>query len=358
MDELSLTNWLRLVFSYGVGPVTMLKLIGYFGSAAQGLAQDFNSLAAVVGPGIATSILSPDNLALVEQTLAWQAQLPLRRRLITLECGLYPAELAEIAAPPLLLFAEGNFELLERPKIAVVGTRHPSSQGVENARNFARELAANGLTVVSGLAAGVDRAAHQGALMEPASTIAILGTGMDLIYPASNRELFGQLRQEGLILSEYPLGTQPLSSNFPRRNRIIVGLSRACVVVESAVDGGSMISANFALEMGREIMAIPGSIHNPMARGCHQLIKQGAKLVETAGDILEDLNILKQSVKGTAVAATLDPFLAAMGYDPLTIDDLCAKLNFDFGELCGKLLELELAGQISNCGGGRYQRVF
>ena len=361
MDELDLSNWLQLAFSYGVGPATLLKLIAYFGSAENVLAQNLTSLSCIVEKGVALSILSRKSQALVEQTLEWQAAAPKRRMMLTLASELYPLELAEIAAPPLFLFAEGNFELLQQAKIAIVGTRNPSAQGLENGRNFARELAANGFTVVSGLAAGIDRAAHEGALAEMASTIGVLGTGIDQIYPASNRELFQRISQQGLILSEFQLGTNPLSNNFPRRNRIIVGLSQACLVIESGRDGGSMISANFALEMGREVMAIPGSIHNPMARGCHKLIKQGAKLVETATDVLEDLRLnLKNPALIAAVAESpkSDPLLSAMGFDPITLDVLNAKLNFDFGELCGKLLELELSGQINNCGGGRYQRIF
>ena len=359
MNESQLSLWLRLAFSYGVGAATMLKLLRHFGSAANIYAQNLNVLASVVGSGVAQSILSNKSQPLVEEALLWCQQNPSRRSIITLESDLYPSELAEIANPPLALFAEGNLALLKKNKIALVGTRHPSLQGAENARVFARELAKNGLTVVSGLAAGIDRFAHEGALHEAASTIAVLGTGIDIVYPASNRSLYKQIAEHGLLLSEYQLGMNALSNNFPRRNRIIVGLSQACLVIESANDGGSMISANFALEMGREIMAIPGSIHNPMARGCHKLIKQGAKLVEVATDVLEELRLEKGAQQDSNLSPQItDPLLVAMGYDPISIDNLSVKLQLDFAQLCGKLLEFELSGVIMNCGNGYYQRIF
>lgn len=357
-----LSNWLKLSFSYGVGSATFLKLIQHYGSVDTILQQDLFSLTSVVSKGIAQSILSNNSVAQVESALEWQAQLPESRQLLTLENSEYPAELAEIAQPPLVLFCEGNLELLKNPKVAIVGTRRPTAQGIENAHNFARELSLSGLTVVSGLAAGIDRCAHEGALLDGktgASTIAVIGTGMDLVYPASNRDLYRKIRESGLIISEFPLGTPPANNNFPRRNRIVVGLSRACLVIESAIDGGSMISANFALEMGREVMAIPGSIHNPMARGCHKLIKQGAKLCETTNDILDEIKFSENRLINNVIKEeSSDPILRALGYEPQAIDTLCTKLNVDFGELCGKLLEFELSGMVVNCGGGRYQRIF
>lgn len=355
-----LSNWLRLALSPGVGPVTMLNLIRSFGSAEKVLEQSSHTLMTVVNKGVAQSIIARHSEQAVAEAIKWQSESPEKRTLLTLEHDLYPEELAQIASPPMLLFAEGNLELLRARKIAIVGTRHPTAQGIENARMFAKELSGNGICIVSGLAAGIDRYAHEGALSGVASTIAVIGTGIDLHYPASNRDLYRQIAAEGLILSEFPLGMRPLSQNFPRRNRVIVGLGKACLVVESAVDGGSMISAGFALEMGRDVMAIPGSIHNQMARGCHKLLKQGAKLIETVQDVLEELHfnstpVFREKQSGTI---TNDPVLNAMGFDPISLDGLCAKLNSDFGELCGKLLELELSGSIVNCGGGRYQRIF
>lgn len=360
INDDKLFSYLSLVFSYGVGPATFLKLMNHFHSIEAIMKESAGGLASVVGKGVAESIISRKSTPYAEAALNWKNQNATSRKIICLEDDYYPVELAEIAQPPILFFAEGNCDLLHNPKIAIVGTRHPTSQGMENARGFAHELALNGMTVVSGLAAGIDRSAHLGALeAKLSSTIGVIGTGMDIIYPSSNRDLYRQMATEGgLILSEYQLGTPANNSNFPRRNRIIAGLSKACLVIESAIDGGSMISANFALEMGREVMAIPGSIHNPMARGCHKLIRSGAKLCETAADILEELQLTSNNPSNEPEAQTQDPVLNALGYDPETIDNLCTKLSLDFTDLCGKLLELELSGLVVNCGGGRYQRTF
>lgn len=359
MDNDQLTKYLQLAFTSGVGPVTFLRLLQHFGSVENVFAAGKTGVAGIVGSGIAGSIFSDNALAEVEKTLNWQ-NVSYNRRLITLLDADYPTELAEIATPPLVLFVEGKWELFHGRKVAMVGTRHPTPQGIQNAQAFAKELAISGITVVSGLAAGIDRYSHEGALaVDGGRTIAVIGTGIDLIYPASNRELFQRIRQDGLLISEYPLGTPARAANFPRRNRIIVGLSQACLVVESAVDGGSMISADFALEMGREVLAVPGSIHNPMARGCHKLIKQGAKLCETTADILEELvQNGQKNINYSAETEKEDIILSAMGYDPVSLDVLCARLDLDFGEMCGKLLEYELEGKIASCGGGRYQRVF
>ena len=365
MENIAMTTeylaYLRLSFSYGVGPVTFLKLLDKFGSAEEVFRQNLTTLSYVVQTkGVAQAILANQAEEVVAKSLAWVEHNPANRFIITLLDDDYPVQLAQTATPPIILFAEGRRELLENTKLAMVGTRHPTAQGIQTAQDFARELASNRITIVSGLAAGIDRCAHEGALAaKSASTIAVIGTGMDVIYPASNRKLHQQICNEGLVLSEYPLGTPPLNNNFPRRNRIVVGLSQACLVVESAFDGGSMISANFALEMGRDVLAIPGSIHNPMARGCHKLIKQGAKLCETAQDVLEELRITHyQSPRVNGELVIEEPLLVAIGFEPISIDSLCAKLDVEFSELCGQLLEYELEGKIVNCGGGRYQRVF
>ncbi|MEN9945922.1 MAG: hypothetical protein RLZZ293_308 [Pseudomonadota bacterium] len=356
--------WIKLAFSNGVGPATALKLINYFGGIEQVFNQDITNLVQVVSLVVAQNILSDQVNNEIERALAWQQQNSTQRRILTLEDDLYPLELAQISNPPLILFAEGNLNLLKRPKIAIVGTRHPTIQGRDNALQFAQNLAQSGVCIVSGLAAGIDRLAHEGALLSinGGSTIGVIGTGIDLVYPASNRDLFQRLRSgEGLIISEFNLGTPAHMQNFPRRNRVIVGLSSACLVVESAIDGGSMISANLALEMGREVLAIPGSIHNPMARGCHKLIKQGAKLVEVSNDIFEELKWFSKSLTNTSNLVDVTkysdhPVLKLLGYEPMSLDILCTKLEIDFSDLCGQLLELELSGQIINCGGGYYQR--
>ncbi len=359
MLETQLAQYLQLTFTPGVGVVTFLRLLQQFGDVANVYAAGQTEVAKMVGKGVAGSIFSDNALPEVEKTLKWLSSAP-QRFLLTLVDDEYPAELAEIAMPPTVLFMEGQRELLSGRKVAMVGSRHPTQQGIQNALAFGGELAAAGVTVVSGLAAGIDRYSHEGALtVSGGRTIAVIGTGIDLVYPASNRELFQRIRHEGLLISEYPLATPALANNFPRRNRIIVGLSQACLVVESAIDGGSMISADFALEMGRDVLAIPGSIHNPMARGCHKLIKQGAKLCETVSDVLEELaQSAQKNINLSAVTEKEDIILSAMGFDPVSLDLLCARLNLDFGEMCGKLLEYELEGKIVSCGGGRYQRVF
>lgn len=349
--------WLLLAMTPKIGPATALKLIHHFGNIENIYAQTHNTLSQVINKAVAKLITDQVSSDSANQALAWMATDP-RNHIISIADPLYPKELAQISDPPLILYLKGNSALLKNNKFAIVGTRHPSEQGSLNALRFARDLANNGLTIVSGMALGIDRSAHTGALEGTSSTIGVVGTGIDLIYPASNRDLFEQtLTKGGLIISEFALNTQPLVNNFPRRNRIIAGLSLGLLVVESAMDGGSMISANMALEMGREVMAIPGSIHNPVARGCHKLIKSGAKLVETSNDILEDLRL---DISSMAYNPTLEdnPILQCMGYEAVTIDQIGTYLKLEFAELCARLLDLELNGKIVNCGGGRYQRVF
>jgi DNA processing protein len=256
----------------------------------------------------------------------------------------------------------------------MVGSRNPTPQGAENARNFASSLAASGLTVVSGLALGVDGAAHEGALQGALqtgqlATIAVVGTGLDRVYPRQHRDLAHRIAQNGLILSEYPLGTPPLSPNFPRRNRLISGLSQATLVVEAALQSGSLITAKQALEQGRDVMAIPGSIHSTQAKGCHALIKQGAKLVESAQDVLEELRLPTPAAQQVLdltepspedVSSGQDPeraLLRAMGHDPVGLDALQARCGWPTAQLQAQLLELELMGQVGRLPGGLFQRL-
>jgi DNA processing protein len=258
--------------------------------------------------------------------------------------------------------------------LAMVGSRNPTPQGAANARDFAHNLAASGLTIVSGLALGVDGAAHEGALLGAAAssmaTIAIVGTGLDRVYPRQHRELAHQIALRGLILSEYPLGTPPLAPNFPRRNRLISGLSQATLVVEAALQSGSLITAKQALEQGRDVMAIPGSIHSAQAKGCHLLIKQGAKLVESAQDVLEELKLPVVQAQGTLALQcpsddgtphgddnSDDALLRAMGHDPVSLDALQARCGWSTAQLQAQLLELELMGQVGRLPGGLFQRV-
>jgi DNA processing protein len=297
---------------------------------------------------------------------------------LTLGDADYPASLLDIPDPPLMLYAMGQTAQLATLRaeqaLAMVGSRNPTPQGAENARTFACSLAASGLTVVSGLALGVDGAAHEGALQGalqtgPLATIAVVGTGLDRVYPRQHRDLAHRIAQNGLILSEYPLGTPPLSPNFPRRNRLISGLSQATLVVEAALQSGSLITAKQALEQGRDVMAIPGSIHSTQAKGCHALIKQGAKLVESAQDVLEELRLPTPAAQqlldltepspedGASGQDTERILLRALGHDPVGLDALQARCGWPTAQLQAQLLELELMGQVGRLPGGLFQRM-
>lgn len=273
----------------------------------------------------------------------------------------YPAALLETADPPLLLYAQGRVAQLQMPSLAIVGSRNPTRQGVDNARAFAEHLSHAGLTIVSGLALGIDAAAHEGALTGPSSTVAVVGTGLDQVYPKRNAKLAQRIVEEGLILGEYSLGTPPLPPNFPVRNRIIAGLTRGTLVVEAALQSGSLITARLAAEAGRDVYAIPGSIHSPLSRGCHALLKQGAKLVDTAQDILEDLHLGSAAARARPAQpsqpSTSDPLLEALGYDPMGLEALVARTGWSAAQLSAKLLELELDGQVARLPGQLFQRV-
>ena len=280
--------------------------------------------------------------------------------MLTLADADYPQALLETADPPTLLYLAGRPELLNRRAMAIVGSRNPTPQGVADAGAFAANLGAAGLTVVSGLALGIDAAAHRGALPTVGCTIAVVGTGADRIYPPGNRDLAHAIAAEGALVTEFPLGTPPLATNFPRRNRLIAGLSQGCLVVEAAARSGSLITARLAAECGREVFAVPGSIHSPLAKGCHQLLKQGAKLVESAADILEELRYPPQSApppRPGARSAAGEALLAKLGFDPCAIDTLVARSGLTPDALIAMLLQLELEGRVANLPGGFYQRL-
>jgi DNA processing protein len=293
--------------------------------------------------------------------------------LITRQDPRFPVLLREIPDPPPALFLQGDPALLGSPQLAIVGSRNPSPGGRETAREFARFLTTAGVTITSGLAIGIDGAAHEGALAGGGETIAVTGTGLDLVYPARQRPLAHQIAEQGALVSEFPPGTPALPANFPRRNRIISGLSLGTLVVEAALNSGSLITARLAAEQGREVFAIPGSIHNPMARGCHALIRQGAKLVETAGDILEELAPLLGSLSthaaadtkaagtGSATPQKLDQeyirLLEQIGFDPVSVDQLIARSGLTATVVSSMLLLLELEGHVSSAPGGRYCRT-
>src|SRR5690606_15635816 len=306
-----------------------------------------------------------------DRTLQW-ADEP-GHHVLTLADPAYPQSLLTIADPPVLLYVTGDPARLAQPALAVVGARSATPGGCDNARAFARHLAGHGWCVVSGLAQGIDAAAHEGALQagaQGAGTVAVMGTGIDRVYPARHRDLAHQIAAHGARVSELPLGMGPLPHHFPRRNRLVAGLARGVLVVEAARQSGSLITARLAGESGREVFAIPGSIHSPLSRGCHALIRQGAKLVETAQDITDELGAATRAgrakasgvatpdeASGPGTAAPESPLLRALGFDPLHLDALQARTGLDIATLNVQLLELELAGHVARLDGGRFQRL-
>ena len=376
-DELA--AWLRLTLTPGVGNQTGRNLLAAFGLPQSVFSQSREALRQVVSVAQTEALLTePDGWAdQVASTWNWlQAgdTSGAQRRLLALGDALYPASLLLTEDPPLLLYMMGQLaELGADPFascLAIVGSRNPTPQGLSNARNFAQACANASLTVVSGLALGVDGAAHEGALdaepgAVPWATIAVVGTGLDRVYPKQHQPLAHRIAQRGLLVSEYPLGTPPLAENFPKRNRIIAGLSLGTLVIEAALRSGSLITARLAADAGKEVFAIPGSIHAMQSHGCHALIREGAKLVETAQDILEELH-LPMAASGTGspcneatatdFSATASLLLQALGHDPVSLDALVARTGIDAAGLQVQLLELELSGEISRLPGGLFQR--
>ena len=357
-------DWLRLESASGVGPRTAHALLAAFGSPRAIFQAGYAALAAQVKPAVARSLCAPPSssvLALAEATLAWSEHPA--HHLLALGDPAYPEALSNIPDPPLLLYIKGRIGLLARPGLAIVGSRNATVQGKANAASFAAALSLGGVCVVSGLALGIDAAAHEGALRGPGSTIAVVGTGADLSYPARNRALSERIAAEGAIVSEYPLGTPPNAGNFPRRNRIISGLASGVLVVEAAAQSGSLITARVACEQGREVFALPGSIHAPLAKGCHKLIRDGARLVETVDEILEAMRVSPLAAMPAAPRAAVPSetectqLLAQLGHDPLEVDDLLAQTGLGIGQLSMGLLALELAGMIERLPGGKVQRV-
>ncbi|MGZ8290270.1 MAG: DNA-processing protein DprA [Telluria sp.] len=357
-------DWLRLAEAPGVGCVLGGRLVEAFGSPGAVFQADPQALAAACGQQLAGAILAPapaTTLQLLERTRVWLS-VP-GNHLITLHDPAYPPLLREIYDPPLLLYAVGRLELLQAPMLAIVGSRNASRQGEANAQAFARAFSDAGLAIVSGMALGIDTAAHGAALEGVGSTVAVIGTGADIVYPARNHKLAHRIAERGCIVSEYSLGHPVLASNFPRRNRLISGMSRGVLVVEAAAQSGSLITARMAAEQGREVFAIPGSIHAPMSKGCHRLIREGAKLVESAADVLEEL-VLEQRVPA-ALAPEAAPgqggsgggLLDALGHDPVDTDTLALQTGLDAGALSAQLLTLELAGHLEKLPGGFFQRV-
>jgi DNA processing protein len=345
----------------GVGCRTFLRLLESH-TPAQLFAESASVLSALgLKSDIVSAIRNPD-WSLIDYDLAWLSQA--NNSVITLNDPSYPAQLKEIADPPPLLFVRGNAELLSLPQIAIVGSRNPSSVGLEIAFNFAKTLSHCGFVITSGLALGIDAASHQGALKVNGYTIAVAGTGLDRVYPSRHKELATQIVNTGAMISEFPPGTTAKANHFPRRNRIISGLCQGLLVVEAAKQSGSLITARMALEQNREVFAIPGSIYNPLARGCNALIREGAKLVETTQDILEELNQYNQQDDNfipIAMQSTLDleqqTLLNLIPFSPTSIDTLVENANASVEVISSMLLILELQGYLEATAGGHYARI-
>ncbi|WAW11075.1 DNA-processing protein DprA [Oxalobacter vibrioformis] len=363
-----LASWIRLLGTEGIGSGTARNLLSVFGMPQDVFSASLKHLESVVPGKTAHLLLLPptdDMQAQIEKTVRWMGEPG--NRILTLADPDYPPALLEIPDPPVMLYVKGRIELLFKPAIAIVGSRNASRQGCRDAEKFAETLGHAGWTIISGMALGIDAAAHAGGLASPASTIAVIGTGADIIYPSRNQVLARRIAQEGCMISEYPLGMAALASNFPRRNRIISGLSRGVLVVEAAARSGSLITAHVAAEQGRDVFAIPGSIHSPLSRGCHQLIRQGAKLVETAQDIMEELPPLDALVADLVEKADrmdeaemdedAERILSALGFDPVDPDRLCERLEMDIAVLNAILLEMEMDGLVELLPGGRYRRL-
>ncbi|QGZ53434.1 DNA-processing protein DprA [Paraburkholderia acidiphila] len=398
-----LTAWLRLALARGLKPAALRALLGAFGLPQNVLTQPFAALAAVAGAQAAHAALAaprPDFAALLEALQDWRAAPG--NALITLADPAYPPRLLDMPDPPPLLYAKGRLELLHARAVAVVGSRSATPQAIDDAARFARTLAAAGLTVVSGLALGVDGAAHRGALHEHGGTVAVIGTGADLVYPPAHHPLATEIAAHGALVSEWPLGTPARSANFPQRNRVIAALVEGVVVIEAAQRSGSLITARLANEMGRDVFALPGSIHAPLTRGCHGLIKQGAQLVESPEEVLDALNVGQQpSGAGRAPASRREPrrqkvsvpfertrrdagetlplplespraearkpaaglaadarrLLEALGHAPATVEILAQRTDMPEAVLQGTLLQLELAGHLDALPGGWFVRA-
>ncbi len=362
-DPDELAAWLRILETPKVGRESARRLLSAFGSPQAVVGASLQAKCGVVSNAIAQALSSePKHLpALITATQQWlHASTPeAPRHIIALGDARYPSRLLEAADPPLLLYTQGQTEWLQAPSIAIVGSRNPTPQGIENARQFASHLSQAGLTVVSGLALGIDGAAHEGALPQAGRTIAVVGTGLDRVYPKNHLKLAHRIANLGLIVSEYPIGTPPMPHHFPQRNRIIAGLSMGLVVVEAALQSGSLISARLALESNRDVFAIPGSIHSPQARGCHALIKQGAKLVDAAQDILEELHWSASATPSTPdpKPITSDSLLTALAFDPVNLDALQERTGWTAAQLNTRLLELELQGDVARLPGQLFQRI-
>ena len=365
----TLSDWLTLYHAPGVGAVTLHRLLENFPNPGDLPQLGSEQLRRMGLKQASIAALQQPDKAAIEQDLEWHEKPG--NRIMCCRDPDYPALLLQIPVPPPLLYVHGNTAVLGEPQLAMVGSRNPTASGQQTATDFARHLSAAGLVITSGLALGIDAASHQGALDAGGATIAVMGTGLDRVDPARHRDLARQIAEHGALVSEFPVGTPPLAANFPRRNRIISGLSFGTLVVEAARRSGSLISARNAGEQGREVFAIPGSIHNPLARGCHQLIRQGAKLVETAQDVIDELGAMagacvdppdpgqpgEQPVQPPELAAEYLQLIDIIEFDSTSIDQLVIRSGLTPAEVSSMLLQLEMSGYIASSPGGNYNRL-
>jgi DNA processing protein len=363
----TLRHCLALIRAPHVGPATFHSLLERFGSPEAVLAASRQALAEAGLKPASLDYLQAPGWSAVDADLRWQDAE--RNHILLWDDAAYPALLREIADPPPLLYVVGDAEVLNRKQLAMVGSRNPTPAGRETAREFAAHLARQGIVICSGLALGIDGASHEGALDGEGLTVAVTGTGLDRVYPARHRELAHRIAENGALVSEFPPGTPPVPANFPRRNRLISGMSMGVLVIEAALRSGSLITARLAAEQGREVFAVPGSIHNPQARGCNALIRQGAKLVETARHIFEELGGFAPpwpaavaptdpETAGSTDSAGLDPdykkVLESVGFDPTSVDHVVERSGLTADAVCSMLLVLELQGLITATSSGHY----
>ena len=349
--------WLRLTLVPGVNRNEQRALLKAFGSPAGATRASHPAIAKVIDEPAARSFVAGPRAALIEATLRWIEQPGCS--LVVLGEARYPKAFLNIADPPTAFYAQGRVDLLNAPAFAIVGSRNATPQGLRDAEAFALELSQVGLTIASGMAIGIDAAAHRGGLAGEGSSIAVLGTGPDIVYPRRNRDLAHELAQRGCLITEFALGSPSVAGNFPQRNRLISGLSRGVLVVEASMPrSGSLITARCAADQNRDVFAIPGSIHSPLSKGCHWLIKQGAKLVENADDVLEELGIApKCEQPARKPGQKPDPLLDAIGFAPASIDQLAQRSSLDAATLAARLSRLEIEGRVEALAGGWFQRV-
>ncbi len=358
-----LKYWCALLRTPGVGSKTFLRLIEASGDPEAIFQSSYQSLKSLRLHERSIAYIRAPDWQQIDEDLKWAEQA--ENTILTLRDKQYPTLLSNISDPPPVLFVKGTVALLSQPQVAIVGSRNPSESGLQTASEFAYCLSHSDLIITSGMALGIDAASHQGCLRANGATIAVMGTGLDRVYPASHQTLAHSIVAQGALVSEFPLGTPAKAGHFPKRNRIISGLSMGLLVVEAAMQSGSLISARSALEQGREVFAIPGSIHNPLARGCNALIKEGAKLVETSDDILQEIGhfmgIFKTQHHLKEERPELEPtqekLLNCIDYAPTSIDTLVEKMSINVEVISSLLLILELQGYISSVAGGCYIRI-